>query len=420
MQFTLAKKYIPLLCFIISNFAMQPVEYDNPLERTTLLKFLPKELRAELMQFMYYANISALIKLHFTAQKYYGDPIKVGWPSLIVSCANPIHSIAFHHKDVLKNWSPLDGTVEIGNGDPESEWSPIVLGDENGIALLVASSLREPKFIHINPHKPLYSTISKEDAACTTFKLFPFQRYHDIKIASHPQKSILATVNHGHEPCDPILIFSNVARNQHIVLLRHADARGVRSLAFNQKGTILASGSYEGPIKLWNNYMHLDTLYGHKAAVDSLAFNTQGNLLASASSDYTVKLWNLAASQCFHTLNNAGSVRSLAFHPTKPILATATKDEINLWHLISPEMEAIIQGNSLDRLQELIHASQVVLPPPELKKISSLSTKELQQLPYYITIFMVNETDKIPLTQRFLRSIRNQVLPKNHLLPGQI
>ena len=67
------------------------------------------------------------------------------------------------------------------------------------------------------------------------------------------------------------------------------------SVAFNTNGTILASGSYDETIKLWNveTKTEIATLEGHSGYVNSVAFNTNGTILASGSFDGTIKLWNV-------------------------------------------------------------------------------------------------------------------------------
>ena len=64
------------------------------------------------------------------------------------------------------------------------------------------------------------------------------------------------------------------------------------SVAFNVNGTILASGSSDLTIKLWNveTKTEIATLKGHIHYVNSVAFNTKGTILASGSDDKTIKL----------------------------------------------------------------------------------------------------------------------------------
>ena len=67
------------------------------------------------------------------------------------------------------------------------------------------------------------------------------------------------------------------------------------SVCFNQSGTILASGSRDTTIRLWDikNKKEITTLEGHDQSVQSVAFNSDGTILASGSSDLTIKIWNI-------------------------------------------------------------------------------------------------------------------------------
>ena len=68
-------------------------------------------------------------------------------------------------------------------------------------------------------------------------------------------------------------------------LTRHSDS--VNSVVFNNSGTILASGSMDNTIKLWNveSQTEIATLTGHSDSVNSVVFNNSGTILASGSYD---------------------------------------------------------------------------------------------------------------------------------------
>ena len=69
--------------------------------------------------------------------------------------------------------------------------------------------------------------------------------------------------------------------------------RGVFSVAWSPDGNVLASGSVDNTIKLWNPVTNtlLRTLTGHSKCITSVAWSPAGDVLASGSGGPTIKLW---------------------------------------------------------------------------------------------------------------------------------
>lgn len=74
----------------------------------------------------------------------------------------------------------------------------------------------------------------------------------------------------------------------------------IYSLAINQSATLVASGSTEKVIRLWDprSRQKLLKLRGHTDNVRDLVFSKDGSLLLSASSDGTIRLWSIGQQRC--------------------------------------------------------------------------------------------------------------------------
>jgi WD40 repeat protein len=115
----------------------------------------------------------------------------------------------------------------------------------------------------------------------------------------------------------------------------HKDA--IYSMALSPDDKILATGSYDQKVKLWDTETgkELETLSGHNGCIFGLAFRPDGKLLASASADRTVKLWDVASGERRDTLSQPlKEVYSVSFSPDgKRLAAGGTDNRIRVWEI---------------------------------------------------------------------------------------
>ncbi len=103
----------------------------------------------------------------------------------------------------------------------------------------------------------------------------------------------------------------------------------VVSLAFNTDGRLLAVGTTENVVRLFNATSggEVSAEVGQKSWVTSIAFSPDGRLGAFGSKDGAVRLFDAASGRSLNALTgHAGLVKSLAFSPDSRLLASASFD----------------------------------------------------------------------------------------------
>ncbi len=123
----------------------------------------------------------------------------------------------------------------------------------------------------------------------------------------------------------------------------------IRSLAFAPEGKIVASGSEDGTLLLWNLDGQPDPVHlsGHKDAIKAIAFHPKKPMLASGSRDSDIVLWDFDGREIRRLRGHTNEVRALAFSPDGATLLSGAEDNTAmLWHVDSGQLLHRFRGHS--------------------------------------------------------------------------
>lgn len=129
-----------------------------------------------------------------------------------------------------------------------------------------------------------------------------------------------------------------IKQSLHSQTLAHEEEVNLVKVSHNEK--LIASGSYDKTIKVWNEDLeHQGTITGHKRAITDLSFSKYAKVLASSSTDKTVKLWNLNDYSCINTLQGhlASVLRLQWIYYGTHILSAGADGLFKIWNIKSSE-----------------------------------------------------------------------------------
>ncbi len=149
-----------------------------------------------------------------------------------------------------------------------------------------------------------------------------------------------------------LLLFTSMlgAAQKPELVVQTGHSQTVETVAFSQDGKLLASGSGDGAIKLWDvkSGVMLRSLLGYADTVYSIAFSPDGTKLASANGNATVKIWDIQSGKELRSLTgHTLFVWAIAFSPDGKTLASGSGDStIKLWDAESGKEIRTISGHT--------------------------------------------------------------------------
>src|SRR5437660_5693730 len=130
-----------------------------------------------------------------------------------------------------------------------------------------------------------------------------------------------------------VRLWRGAGQTLHRVWQAHTDI--ATTLAFSPDEGLLASGSTDGNVKLWDVESGAALWSrGQASAILRVAFAPDGGLLASGGLDATVRLWDTKLGTLLEALPHPGQVSALAWSPDGHLLATGDDaSTIRLWEI---------------------------------------------------------------------------------------
>jgi WD40 repeat protein len=105
-------------------------------------------------------------------------------------------------------------------------------------------------------------------------------------------------------------------------------------VSFSPDGKIIASGSFDNTIKLWNLQGKKLRTFKVDSGVRSVSFSPDGKIIASGNADNTIRLWDLEGKKLLTLAGHRNRVRVVAFSPKNEMIASGSIDNtIKVWNL---------------------------------------------------------------------------------------
>ncbi|OJD12214.1 hypothetical protein AJ78_07155 [Emergomyces pasteurianus Ep9510] len=106
----------------------------------------------------------------------------------------------------------------------------------------------------------------------------------------------------------------------------------IRTLAWNPTGSLIATGSVDRTLRIWNpertHVKYSTELRGHSSGIEKVAFNpVKESELASCSSDGTVRFWDVRSKTCISRVDVGGEAFTMTWAADGSVILVGRKDD---------------------------------------------------------------------------------------------
>ncbi|KAH8808261.1 WD40-repeat-containing domain protein [Xylogone sp. PMI_703] len=179
---------------------------------------------------------------------------------------------------------------------------------------------------------------------------------------------------------------------------RGAGSFSLRSVAWNPTGSLIATGSADRTLRVWNpdrpNVRYSTELKGHTAGIEKVAFNPVKDAeLCSVSNDGVVKFWDVRTKTPINEIKGLGDSFTLAWSPTGETLVVGNKTD-NLF-VLSPTQSTPISSH-----QQPVQTNQVAFDWNGKKIFLTTGEGRVKILSYpdFEPVFQTSYDPSIPFT----------------------
>jgi WD40 repeat protein len=184
----------------------------------------------------------------------------------------------------------------------------------------------------------------------------------------------------------PLIVVDNAAEIQEVgVLEGHTST--IYSLAWSPNGTMLASGSDDGTVRLWDMTTNTEkfTLQADNDPIWGVAWSSDSKRVAAAGWNRSVVIWDAESGEQLQTLRARGNLFSVAWSPDDSlIVAGSANGSVQIWDVATEERIQRLEGHPLEVISVLwLPAENTVISgsiDASIRVWDVTSAEELQRL----------------------------------------